>query len=218
MVFKLTPLPLAVVIRSSFGLIGLASLMAMSIPVQADTQHPVRWGSGAKVWTTNLKDFEKFLASGETTDRALKSAIYKSGLSADEIRAGMTKSYEVDVSSVTRFLYTKEGIKFLENKTSSYSPYWEANKTAVVALRSAIIADSVDGTISSQGILEKLPVAFRFSKTCSNNDRSKTFCTNSDCGEGPSCNSLLSLYMFMPACVQAGQNVTPRTNTFRRYC
>ena len=218
MVFKLTSISLAIVIRSSFGLLGLASLMAMSISVEADTQLPVRWSSGANLWTTTSRGFEKFLESGEITDRGLKSAISQSGLSADEIRVGMTKSYKVDISSVTRFLYTKEGIKFLENKSSSYSPYWEANKTAVVALRSAIIADSLDGTISSKGILEKLPVDFRFSKTCHNNDESKVFCNNSDCGGAANCNSLLSLYVFIPACVQAGQNATPRTDAFRRYC
>ena len=218
MVFKLTSISLAIVIRSSFGLLGLASLMAMSISVEADTQLPVRWSSGANLWTTTSRGFEKFLESGEITDRGLKSAISQSGLSADEIRVGMTKSYKVDISSVTRFLYTKEGIKFLENKSSSYSPYWEANKTAVVALRSAIIADSLDGTISSKGILEKLPVDFRFSKTCRNNDESKVFCNNSDCGGAANCNSPLSLYVFIPACVQAGQNATPRTDAFRRYC
>ena len=52
----------------------------------------------------------------------------------------MSKQYKVNVVYVARFLYSKKGYKFLENQTKSYFPYWGMKKTAVQALRSAIVS------------------------------------------------------------------------------
>ena len=78
-----------------------------------------------------------------STNRALVSGINNSGWTAEEIRKGLSKQYKVNVVYVARFLYSKKGYKFLENQTKSYFPYWGMKKTAVQALRSAIVLDSV---------------------------------------------------------------------------
>ena len=48
--------------------------------------------------------------------------------------------------------------------------------TSVVALRSAIIADSIDGEISSAGIMAELPVDFRLADTCGTYDGIQNVC------------------------------------------
>ena len=188
--------------RLAAGLLAGASLAAFAAPgVEARTKRPVRWNTGGAVWTTKSKAFKTFFKSGEITDRALLEGINKSGWTAEEIQEGMTKTYTVDVVGVTRFLYSKDGVAFLKDQTESYFPYWRKKKTAVVALRSAIIADSVDGKISVYGIMKNLPVDFRLA------DNGKTDGSQNVCAPdkvfGEQATSLLSWYAFLPACVQA---------------
>jgi hypothetical protein len=103
---------------------------------------------------------------------------------------------------VSRFLYSADGVAFLDDQTRSYFPYWQKKKTAVVALRSAIILDAADGEISSAGIMRNLPVDFRL------NDNGTSDGAQNVCKDGldePQSTSLLSWYVFLPACVQANQ-------------
>ncbi|MGB1196413.1 MAG: protein phosphatase, partial [Synechococcus sp.] len=72
----------------------------------------------------------------------------------------------------------------------------------VVALRSAIILDAADGKISSAGIMKQLPVAFRLNDNGSS-DGAQNVCK--DGLDGAQATSLLSWYVFLPACVQANQ-------------
>ena len=195
--------------RLAAGLLAGASLSVLAIPAQAGTNSPVRWNSGGAVWTTTSSEFSTFLDDGEITDRALDSGINLSGWSADEIQQGMTKTYDVDVIDVTRFLYSDDGVVFLKNQTKSYFPYWKMTATAVQGLRAAIIADSADGSISSQGIMANLPVSFRLADTCSTFDGSQNVCADGKCQGDAQCTSLLSWYVFLPACVQANQ-LAPR--------
>ena len=153
------------------------------------------------MWTTTSKDFKTFFKSGEITDRALLEGINNSGWTAEEIQEGMTKTYAVDIVGVHRFLYSKDGVAFLKDQTKSYLPYGRKKKTAVVALRSAIIADSVDGKISSYGIMKKLPVDFRLADN-GKTDGSQNVCAP-DKVSGEQATSLLSWYVFLPACIQA---------------
>ena len=188
--------------RLAAGLLAGASLAAFAAPgVEARTKRPVRWNTGGAVWTTKSKAFKTFFKSGEITDRALLEGINKSGWTAEEIQEGMTKTYTVDVVGVTRFLYSKDGVAFLKDQTESYFPYWRKKKTAVVALRSAIIADSVDGKISVYGIMKNLPVDFRLADN-GKTDGSQNVCAP-DKVSGEQATSLLSWYAFLPACVQA---------------
>ncbi|QNJ07090.1 putative conserved secreted protein [Synechococcus sp. MEDNS5] len=188
--------------RFAAGALAAASISTLAVAAEAGTKRPVRWVSGGAVWTTKSKAFKKFFKNGEITDRALEAGINNSGWTADEIQEGMTKTYEVDLVGVSRFLYSKDGVKFLKDQTRSYFPYWQKKKTAVVALRSAIILDSADGKISSAGIMKQLPVAFRLNDNGSS-DGSQNVCK--DGLDGAQATSLLSWYVFLPACVQANQ-------------
>ena len=198
--------------RISAGLAAGAALSSfVALPAQADinTRSTVRWNSGGAVYTTKLKDFQKFLESdGEitrSTNRALKEGVALSGWTAEEIAKGLSKEYKVDVVYVARFLYSKKGVAFLENQTKSYFPYWGMKKTAVQALRSAIVLDSVDGELSAAGIMKMLPVDMRLADTCTTFDGAQNVCAKGKCTGDQQCTSLLSWYVFLPACVQANQ-------------
>ena len=187
--------------RLAAGLLAGASLAALAAPAKAVT--PVRWNTGGAVWSTSSSAFKTFLESGEITDRALASGINNSGWEAEEIQEGMTKTYEVDVVGVARFLYSDDGVKFLKDQTASYFPYWKMTDTAVFALRSAIIADSADGSLSSAGIMAALPVDFRLADTCGTYTGAQNVCAPDKCEGAAQCTSLLAWYVFLPACVQA---------------
>ena len=197
------PLLSSVFNRLAAGLLAGASLAALAAPVEAGTKRPVRWNTGGAVWTTSSRAFREFFSSGVITDRALQAGINNSGWTAEEVQEGMTKTYDVDIVGVSRFLYSSDGVKFLKDQTRSYFPYWKMKKTAVVALRSAIIADSVDGKLSSAGILGNLPVDFRLADTCGTYDGIQNVCAPNHCEGDAQCTSLLSWYVFLPACVQA---------------
>ena len=189
--------------RLAAGLLAGASLAALAVPAEAGTSRPVRWNTGGAVWTTTSKDFKAYLKSVDINDRALDAGISNSGWTAEEIQEGMTKTYAVDIIGVHRFLYSDYGVKFLKDQTRSYFPYWKMKSTSVVALRSAIIADSIDGEISSAGIMAELPVDFRLADTCGTYDGNQNVCAPNHCEGDAQCTSLLSWYVFLPACVQA---------------
>ena len=117
----------------------------------------------------------------------------------------MTKTYAVDIIGVSRFLYSDDGVKFLKDQTRSYFPYWKMKSTSVVALRSAIIADAKDGLISSIGIMKQLPVAFRLSDNGPTDGRQRVCAP--DKVSGAQSTSLLSWYVFLPACIKANSEL-----------
>ena len=192
--------------RLAAGLLAGATLSTFALAAEAGTNRPVRWKTGGAVWTTSTSAFNTFFEDGEITDRGLEAGINGSGWTADEIRDGMTRNYDVDLIGVSRFLYSEEGEQFLDEQTRSYFPYWMKKKTAVVALRSAIIADSVDGELSSAGILKALPVDFALADNGAS-DGSQNVCKPGL--DAPRDTSLLSWYVFLPACVQANQVLDP---------
>ena len=192
--------------RLAAGLLAGASLAALAAPAEAGTSRPVRWNTGGAVWTTTSSDFKTFFTTGEVTDRALDAGINNSGWTAEEIQEGMTKTYAVDIIGVSRFLYSDDGVKFLKDQTASYFPYWEMKSTSVVALRSAIIADSVDGNISSASIMAELPVDFRLADAFGTFTGAQNLCAPDHC-EGFQCTSLLSWYVFLPACITANSTL-----------
>ena len=180
-----------------------AALAALAVHAEAVTSRPVRWNTGGAVWTTTSSEFKTFFETGEVTDRALDAGINNSGWTAEDIQEGMTKSYSVDIIGVSRFLYSDDGVKFLKDQTASYFPYWRMKKTAVVALRSAIIADSIDGKISPVSIMAALPVDFRLADPCGNYTGAQNVCAPDKCEGDAQCTSLLSWFVFLPAYVQA---------------
>ena len=66
-----------------------------------------------------------------------------------------------------------------------------------------ITTDSIDGYISSAGIIAELPVDFRLADTCGNYEGIQNVCTPDKCEGDAQYNSLLSWYVFLPARVTA---------------
>ena len=193
--------------RLAVGIFVGAALAAPAAHAEAGTSLPVRWNTGGAVWTTTSSEFKTFFETGEVTARALDAGINNSGWTAEEIQEGMTKSYSVDIIGVSRFLYSDDGVKFLKDQTASYIPYWRIKKTAVVALRSAIIADSIDGKISPASIMAALPVDFRLADTCGTYTGALNRCPPDKCEGDAQCTSLLSWFVFLPAYVQANSQL-----------
>jgi len=116
----------------------------------------------------------------------------------------MNKPYAVNFMSVANFLYSDAGVRFLDNQTRSYFPYWTLKQDAVVALRSAIMSDAVDGVISSAGIMAALPVDFRLADN-DMFDGKQNVCDTSRTTNERQSTSLFSWYVFLPACIQSSQ-------------
>ncbi|MFM8605343.1 MAG: alpha/beta hydrolase [Cyanobium sp.] len=194
------------------GLAVGAATTAFALPASAavDNDLPVRWNTGGAVWSTNQGAFDTFLETGDVTDRGLDGGLRRSGWTADEVRQGMNKTYNVDLVGVSRFLYSAAGVKFLKNATASYFPYWSMNTYAVQGLRAAIIKDAADGSISSAGIMRALPTDLRLADFCNTYTGAQNICAEGRCQPGTAqCTSLLSWYVFLPACIQANQMADP---------
>jgi hypothetical protein len=193
------------------GLTVGTALTVAAVPLSAQAAtNPVRWNTGGAVWSTNQSAFNTFLKTGEVTDRGLAGGLARSGWTAKQVREGMNKTYDVDLIGVSKFLYSDAGVKFLKNATASYFPYWSMNTYAVQALRSAIISDAADGTISSAGIMRALPTDFRLADFCNTYTGAQNICAEGRCKAGTAqCTSLLSWYVFLPACIEANQILEP---------
>lgn len=189
-------------------LIGVAFiLLSPASPAAASgAGAPIRWNTGGAVWSTSQDSFDIFLRTGEVTDRGLAAGLAASGWPVDQLRAALAKSYTVDFLAVSRFLNSEAGERFLRRATTSYGPYDRMTSTAVPALRSAILSDAVDGSISSAGILRALPTAFRLADNGNGHSGAQPICAPGHCRSGTAqCTSLLSWYAFLPACIQARQ-------------
>ncbi len=193
------------------GLFVGAALSSSALPASAavDNDLPVRWNTGGAVWSTNQGAMDTYLETGDVTDRGLQGGLKNSGWTADEVRDGMKKTYDVDLVGVSRFLYSDDGVKFLKNQSTSYFPYWSMNTYAVQALRSAIIEDARDGEISSAGIMTALPTDMRLADFCGTYTGAQNVCAEGRCQGDAQCTSLLSWYVFLPACIQANQMADP---------
>ena len=172
---------------------------------------PVRWTSGPGVWSLPPEAIRGFVETGLVSDRSLASAIDRSGWSPEELRLGLAKPYSVDLVALARFLYSSDGLAFLRTQTSGYGPSstqststksTSAKSTyAVEALRSAIIAAAAGGQISALAIMAHLPTDFSTGQGCGR----LGVCAPSKCVGEAQCTSLLSWYVFLPACLQANQ-------------
>ena len=119
-----------------------------------------------------------------------------SGYTRDELQAGLTKGYSVDVVAVADFLYSDKGVQFLKDSIgqNNYTPYY-SQQNALQAVRSAIILDSVDGQLSGFGMMNLLPVDERL-------QGAMNVC-NVDASNVQRKTSLLSWYVNTPACIAA---------------
>jgi hypothetical protein len=209
---------LPVLKRLIAGLCVGSAAISMALPASAgvrypfsiDNDLPVRWNTGAAVWSTPQEAVDTFLSTGSITDRGLEGGLNRSGWTSEEVRAGMNKAYAVDLVGVARFLYSDAGVRFLKNASASYFPYYSMDTYAVQALRSAIIADAADGSISSVGIMRALPTDYRLADFCNTYTGAQNICAEGRCQAGTNqCTSLLSWYVFLPACIQANQKADP---------
>ena len=170
---------------------------------------PVRWTSGAGVWSLQPEAIRRFVETGVVSDRSLASAIDQSGWSAEELRLGLAKPYSVDLVALARFLYSSDGLAFLRTQTRGYGPASTKAPYAVEALRSAIIAAAASGQISALAIMAHLPTNFSTVQACSYDGGQyggrPTVCATGQCVGEAQCTSLLSWYVFLPACLQANQ-------------
>jgi hypothetical protein len=69
---------------------------------------------------------------------------------------------------------------------------------SIQALRSAIILDAADGSISGAGIMSKLPVDFRIDNS-SPFDGRQNVAMQANCKDNARCTSLFSWFVFLPA-------------------
>lgn len=196
---------MAIGAAGSLAAAGALAVATAIAPVGA-AERPVRWNTGGAVWSTDQAAFNTFLETGSITDRGLEGGLNRSGWTSEEVRQGMLKTYTVDFIGLSRFLYSDAGVQFLKNQTTSYFPYWGMTSTSVQALRSAIIADAVDGQISGAGIMAKLPTDMRLADTCNTYTGSQNVCAQGRCNpSNGQCTSLMSWYVFLPQCLQQNQ-------------
>ena len=167
---------------------------------------PVRWTSGVGVWSLQPEAIRRFVETGVVSDRSLDSAINRSGWSPAELRLGLAKPYSVDVVALARFLYSSDGLAFLRTQTRGYGPSRTQSTDAVQALRSAIIAAAAaGGQISALTIMANLPTDFSTMQACGRDSAPPSVCAAGKCVGEAQCTSLLSWYVFLPACLQANQ-------------
>ena len=166
---------------------------------------PVRWTSGVGVWSLQPQAIRRFVDTGVVSDRSLASAIDRAGWSPEELRLGLAKPYSVDLVALARFLYSSDGLAFLRTQTRGYGPSSTPSTYAVEALRSAIIAAAAGGQISAMAIMAHLPTDFSTGQGCGR----LSVCAPSKCVGEAQCTSLLSWYVFLPACLQANQARQP---------
>ncbi|MFM9042278.1 MAG: alpha/beta hydrolase [Vulcanococcus sp.] len=120
-----------------------------------------------------------------------------SGWTPQQLEAGLQKEYSVDVTAVANFLYSEKGQQFLLEsiRQGNYTPYY-SQQNSLQAVRSAIILDSVDGKLSSYGMMKMLPTDQRL-------QGSMKVCDVNDIDNSQKATSLLSWYMNTPACIAA---------------
>ena len=146
----------------------------------------------------SAEDISRFVNTGQANPN-LEQLIDSSGWTHAELRAGLRKSYGVNLASIDRFLRSGTGEKFLSFVTRGYTPR-SANVNPSTTLRSAIIKDASDGSISALGIMEALPVDFSVSGSLS-------ICARQVNVSSQQRTSALSYYLFLPACLRASQHV-----------
>ncbi len=164
----------------------------------------VVWNLPGEAWAgdpfkkVSAEDISRFVKTGQA-NRSLKRLIDSSGWTPAELRAGLRKSYDVDLRSIDRFLRSSTGERFLRFVTDGYTPR-SANANPSKALRAAITKDASDGSISALGIMEALPVDFSVSGNLS-------ICAQQVNVSSQQRTSALSYYLFLPACLHASQDV-----------
>ncbi|MFO7629666.1 MAG: alpha/beta hydrolase [Prochlorococcaceae cyanobacterium] len=182
-------------------------------PAGLEPKSPSRASTGAGVWTTSYAQLLSFLVDGKISDRSLAVLVARSGWSAEPLRRALIKPYSIDLALLAAYLRSREGEQFLSSQVGSYAPF-AAPAKAVEGLRSALLADAADGTLSAAGVMAQLPTDFRLARIAGVASGAMDTCSpqlGALPGEDDQIDSglvserrtsLLSWYAFLPACLQ----------------
>ena len=187
--------------------LALAALLAASTatglaPAMAAPQEPypaLQLTTGADVWSIPYAALEQFINEGTFSDQRLMQLVIRSGWPEADLRVALAKPYSVDYLALSRFLNSKAGEAFLVQQSQAYKPLKASGKVGIEALRYAILENAKSGTISAMGILKQLPVPMAFNLSGPPIVR----CSSLPCDKPEQCRSVLSWWIFLPACLQA---------------
>lgn len=160
-------------------------------PAPANQRLTARAVSGGAVRSNTLLPLGGSEIIDNPVPRDLKNG---SGWSRDELQSALQKQHDVDVVAVANYLYSPEGVAFIQEGLggNNYTPY-RSQANQVQAVRSAIIADSADGQLSGFGMMANLPTDQRLQgpmRACISN------------GNSAQETSLMSWYATTPTCIQ----------------
>ena len=142
---------------------------------------------------------EQFIKEGTFSDQRLMQLVIRSGWPEADLRVALAKPYSVDYLALSRFLNSKAGEAFLVQQSQAYKPLKASGKVGIEALRYAILENAKSGTLSAMGILKQLPVPMAFNLSGPPIVR----CSSLPCDKPEQCRSVLSWWIFLPACLQA---------------
>ncbi|MFZ9568010.1 MAG: alpha/beta hydrolase [Vulcanococcus sp.] len=192
--------------RLSFGRGASAALLASLTwgagAAMATTPSPLpalQLSSGADVWSIRYAALEQFIAKGTFSDQRLMKLVINSGWPEADLRVALAKPYAVNYLALSRFLNSPAGEAFLLQQTQAYKPLKAGRGIGIEAIRYAILEDAKGGTISAMGILKRLPVPMAFNLAGPPIVR----CSSLPCEKPEQCRSVLSWWVFLPACLQA---------------
>ena len=185
--------------------LALAALLAASTglaPAIAAPQEPypgLQLTTGADVWSIPYAALEQFINEGTFSDQRLMQLVIRSGWPEADLRVALAKPYSVDYLALSRFLNSKAGEAFLVQQSQAYKPLKASGTVGIEALRYAILENAKSGTLSAMGILKQLPVPMAFNLSGPPIVR----CSSLPCDKPEQCRSVLSWWIFLPACLQA---------------
>ena len=185
--------------------LALAALLAASTglaPAIAAPQEPypaLQLTTGADVWSIPYAALEQFINEGTFSDQRLMQLVIRSGWPEEDLRVALAKPYSVDYLALSRFLNSEAGEAFLVQQSQAYRPLKSGGTVGIEALRYAILENAKSGTLSAMGILKQLPVPMAFNLSGPPIVR----CSSLPCDKTEQCRSVLSWWIFLPACLQA---------------
>ena len=185
--------------------LALAALLAASTglaPAVAAPWEPypaLQLTTGADVWSIPYAALEQFINEGTFSDQRLMQLVIRSGWPEEDLRVALAKPYSIDYLALSRFLNSEAGEAFLVQQSQAYNPLKASGKVGIEALRYAILENAKSGTLSAMGILKQLPVPMAFNLSGPPIVR----CSSLPCDKPEQCRSVLSWWIFLPACLQA---------------
>ena len=161
---------------------------------------PLRLVDGAQLWTIPDAAIQQFVQQGTFADRQLERLVLASGWPQPELRTALAKPYAVDLVALSRFLDSPAGLAFLQQQTQAFRPLRSGRRDLrIEGLRAAILRSASGGSLSALAILQALPTSFVVDLGGVPLQR----CSALPCTTPEQCRSLLSWWVFLPACLQA---------------